>query len=329
MYKKIIFSIVPNLFFFFSLTYLIFSGLSTSKAVSVEFNSFLIFFESLEKADVLKGVLDFILFVFFEAVVPLLPFLFLLGLGFFLTFLFLKEINFYFFVFQLIFLSFILFYTKFSVVFLFSFLGILISSLILVKATEKEKRGFSFTNSLIFKHLHIVIFLLAIGLFLNSYLKFESYRQIPLEANIRFVEKFVPNVKNLEDELKNSQIELVNKTCEEIKSGIVQSYQQFPQNIRENCESVHRSSIFVVDTFKQSAIDQIKSWNMTKEDTRNIITQIFPIVEQGIKATPLILATSFYLLARLEIFFIALLFGFFGLILKPREKKQKDIIKKA
>ncbi|MEM5834539.1 MAG: hypothetical protein QXQ69_01660 [Candidatus Aenigmatarchaeota archaeon] len=326
MKKNVIFSIVPNFFFLSALIYLIFSGLSTSKAVSVEFNSFLIFFESLEKADVLKGVVEFILFIFFEAVIPLLPFLFLLGLGFFLTHHFAQEIKFYFFIFQVIFLAPILFYTKFSIIFLMSFLGILISSLILSKA-EKEKKSFSFTNSLISRHLHIVIFFLAIGLFLNSYLKLESYRQIPLEANIRFAEKFIPDVKNLEDKLKKGQIELVNKTCEEIRNGITQSYQQFSQDVRETCERVYDSSIFVVDSIRQEVITQIKSWNVTKEDTSKIITQIFPIIEQSIKVTPLIIAISFYLLSRFEIFFIALFFGFLGFVLKPREKK-KDIIKK-
>ncbi|MGC8812148.1 MAG: hypothetical protein ACP5O8_00995, partial [Candidatus Aenigmatarchaeota archaeon] len=249
--KDIIFSIIPNIFFLLSLFYLIFSGLSTSKAVSVEFNSFLIFFDSLAKNDVLTGLVDFARFVFYEALLPLLPFFFLLALGFFLTFLFLKKIKFYFFIFQVVFLVLALFYAKFSTIILTSFLGILISSLILFKATDTEKKGFSFTNSLIFKHLNIVIFLVAIGLFLNSYFKFESYKPTVIEANINFVQRVVPDVRNLTEELKKNDIDLVNKTCEGIKSGIIESYQQFPQDLRENCERIHESSIFAVDTVKK------------------------------------------------------------------------------
>lgn len=329
MNKDIIFSIVPNIFFLLALVYLIFSGLTTTKAVNVEFNSFLIFFDSLAKSDVLAGILDFISFVLFEAIIPLIPFFFLLALGFFLTFLFLKKIKFYFFIFQIVFLLLILLYTKFSIIILTSFIGILISSLILFKATDTEKKGFSFMNSLIFKHLNIVIFLIAIGLFLNSYFKFENYKSMAIEANIKFAERIVPDVKNLEEELKKGQIDLVNKTCEGIKEGIVESYQQFPQNTRENCERVYESSIFVVNAVKQETISQIEMWNITSEDQTQIITKIFPILEQSVKATPLIIGVSFYLLSRVEIFFIALLFGFIGFILKPREKTKKAILKKA
>lgn len=328
MNKNLIFSLVPNVFFFLALVYLIFSGLNTSKAVEVEFNSFLIFFESLEKIDVLKGIIDSFTFVIFEAIIPLAPFLFLLGLGFFLTFLFLEKIKPYFFVFQLILLVLILLYTRFSIIILTCFLGILISSLVLLKATEKEKRGFSFVKSLISKHLHLVVFLIAIGLFLNSYIKFESYKSTVLEANIKFAERVVPDVKNLENELKKSHIDLINKTCEGIKSGMIESYQKFPQDLRENCEQVHDSSIFVVNTVKQEVIAQINSWNITEEKIE-IIPKLFPILEQSVKITPLILAVSFYLLARFENFFISLLFGFLGFFLKPKEKKQKEILKKA
>jgi hypothetical protein len=328
MDKTIIFSIIPNVFFFLALIYLIFSGLSTTKATNVEFDSFLIFFDALAKKDVLAGVIDFITFVFYEAFLPLLPFLFLLALAFFLTFLFLKNIKFYFFIFQVLFLVLILFYTKFSILFLTLFLGILISSLILFKSTDKEKKGFSFTNSLIFKHLNIVIFLLAIGLFLNSYFKFEVYKPIALDANIKFVQRIIPNVGNFSDQLKNMATDLVNKTCEGIRGGIIESYQQFPQDVKENCERVHESSIFVVDTVKQEVISQIKTWNITGEEVQTI-TKLFPILEQSVKATPLILGISFYLLSRVEIFFIALFFGFLGFVLKPREKKQKPILKKA
>jgi hypothetical protein len=329
MDKTIIFSIIPNILFLLALIYLIFSGLSTTKATNVEFNSFLIFFDALAKKDVLAGVIDFITFVFYEALLPLLPFFFLLALGFFLTFLFLKNIKFYFFIFQIVFLLLVLLYTKFSILILTSFLGILISSLILFKSTDKERKGFSFTNSLIFKHLNIVIFLIAIGLFLNSYFKFEIYKPIALDANIKFVQKIVPDVGNFSDQLKGMEIDLVNKTCEGIKGGIIESYQQFPQDVRENCERVHESSIFVVDTVKQEAMSKIKMWNITGGEEIQAITKLFPILEQSVKATPLILAISFYLLSRVEIFFIALFFGFIGFVLKPREKKQKAILKKA
>ena len=307
--KKLELSWIPGFLFFLSVIYLIFSGLGTAKAIRASNEVMQIFVKELLEKDVLEALKSSIFYAFYEIVVPLIPFLFLLGGGFFSLYL-LKERIGYWFLPALVLLFIPIYLSNFSIIIISLAIGIFISTLILWKFFEPKKRRFSTASSLVIDHIHYITIFLAIALFLNSFLKFESYKQIAFEGNVGIVKLVVPDVKKIGEKLIEQEINYINASCEQIKSSINSSYETLPDYMREECKPLLESTITAIDYYKQEAISQAQIRNQTlEEETEEYLRQYFPIIEQMTKGTPLFLAISLYAILRILTFFIASFFG--------------------
>jgi len=314
--KKIIYSIVPSILFFLSIYYLLFSNLTAAKAIKVQNDVFLIFIKTLTEKDVLAAVTNSLSYVFTEAVLPSLLFLFLLSSSFFIIFLFKEKINYlYLVISQIPFLLLALYLSGFSLIIFLTYMGIL-SGVILLKIFEPGKATFSAGNSFISKHLRLVIIFLAVGLFLSLYFNFEKYKQAILSGAFNLIELVSPDIGKVQEEQTKN---FVNQCAEGTKTAINQSYQTVPSPTKETCKPVYDSIITGIDSYKEEAIRQTENKTISEEKIQEFLMGNFPIIEQTTKATPLILAVLVYSFLEVLKFFVALIFGFVYFIIKKKK----------
>ncbi|MDI6798662.1 MAG: hypothetical protein QMD12_01530 [Candidatus Aenigmarchaeota archaeon] len=304
--KKIIYSILPSILFFLSISYLMFSGLNAAKAIKVQNKVFLVFVRALAEKDVLLAISESLSYILTEAILPSLPFLFLLGSGFLAIFIFKNEINYLSLtLMQIPFLMLASLLAGFSLTVFLTYIGIL-SSIILLKTFEPRKTAFLTGSYLVSRHLRLVFIFLAIGLFLSLYLNFESYKQEVLSGTFDIIKLVIPDIGKLQQE--QAKI-FANQCAEGMKKSINQSYQTVPSPTKETCEPVYSSVIAGIDDYKQEAIKQIENKTVSEERVREYVIENFPILEQTTKATPLILAVLLYSFLEVLKLFAALVFG--------------------
>jgi len=299
-------SFVPNIVFLVAVLYLIYSGLSIARAIALQNEVIISFMKSLSEKDILFAILASLKIIFVQAVLPLLPFLFLVSFGFLLLFVLKEKTNFKVFIgLQILFLTIALVLASFSIVIFFVFIGILISSVSLLKLFEPKKNNFSTGNSLTSKGLGWINIFIAIGLFLSMYVNFQAYQQTILQSNMELVKSFVPDV----DQLQKLQIQLVNKTIDDIKLSITQKCQQNETLAREQCRAAYDAVLADIERYKQNATEQINAQGISDEQLQVYIMKSFPIMEQTVKASPLFLALAFFALVEVLKPFISLAFG--------------------
>lgn len=299
-------SFVPNIVFLLAVLYLLYSGLSITRAIALQNDVIVSFMKSLSEKDILFAIFETLKIVFVQAALPLLPFLFLISFGFLLLFALKESMNSKVFIgLQILFLAIALAIANFSLVIFFVCIGILMASISLLRFFEPEKTNFSTGNSLTSKGLNWINILIATGLFLSMYANFQSYQQTLLQSNMDLIKSFVPDA----DQVQKLQIELVNKTIDDIKLSITQKCQQNETLAREQCKAAYDAVLADIENYKKNVTEQVSTQKVSDEQLQVYIMKSFPIIEQTVKAAPLFLALAFFALLEVLKPFISIAFG--------------------
>lgn len=305
-------SIAPSIIFFIAVLYLTYSGLTISKAIEFQSETFSIFMKSLAEKDVLLALSESISYIFLNIILPLLPFLFLIAFGFLALFWFKIETKF-FFAAHILFLLATFFLSNFSITVLLAYIGIIIGNFVLLKTFEPSKKKFLTGSSLTSKGLRFLNIFLAVGLFFGLYLNFQSYEGLIIESNVNLIRTVAPNAT----QLQNFQLEFVNSTVDELKQSIQNQYDQAPSETKEQCKPVYDSIIIGIEDYKNQVNERMKAQEVG--DIQEELIRSFPIIGQIINATPLFLAISLFALLEILRPFIALIFGIIYSLIKSKK----------
>ena len=312
-FGNIINSLFPSIVFLLAVVYLLYSGLSISKAIALQNEVIVSFLKSLSETDILFSIIESLKIVFFKAVIPLLPFLFLISFGSLLLFSLKEKVDFKaFFIIQILFFVLVLFLSSFSIVILFVLIGILLSNILLLKTFEEKKNNFSTGNSLIFKCLGWMGIFIAIGLFLNMYVNLQAYQQAFFQSNMELVKNFVPDT----NQLQKLQVQIVNKTIDDIKLSTSQKCQQNETIARDQCRAAYDSVIADIENYKQNVTEQINAQEISDEQLQSYLMESFPMLNQVVKASPLFLTLAFFALNEVLKSFISPLVGAIYLVVR-------------
>jgi len=295
-------TIIPSIIFFIAVLYLIYSGLTISKAIESQTEVFSIFVNSLAEKDILLALSESLSYVILNIILPLLPFLFLIAFGFLTLFWFKIEIKFLFAA-QILFLVASFFLSNFSITILLTYIGIIIGNFVLLKTFQPSKKIFLTGSSLTSKGLRFLNMFLAVGLFFSLYVNFQSYEGQIIESNANLIETVVPTTTQLQD----FQLEIVNTTADELKLSIQNQYELAPSGTKEQCKPVYDSIIAGVEDYKNQMNERMKDQEIG--DIQEEVIQSFPIIGQLINATPLFLAISLFALLEVLRPIVSLLFG--------------------
>lgn len=308
MKEKIVFSILPNVLFFLSIFYVVFLNLSLLKAIEIQNNVSLIFIQTLSAEDVGRAIVACLEYLFYEAVLPSLPFLFFLSLGFTLLFSFKEKVSLvYFFLSQVVFLLLAIFLMNFSKAVVLACVGIFVSSVSILKFFEKSKSAFSTLDSLISKHLRIVVIFLCVGIFLSMYANYENYKEKIMEGNINLIKIVSPDIENLQKQ----QIEAFVGECSQSMGFIVNtSYESIP-SLKEGCKPMYDSILLGINSYKEEALKQAGNTTLAKQKLEEYVTSFFPIVEESAKAMPAILTVLIFSFFEILKLMFSILFALF------------------
>ncbi|HKZ45461.1 MAG TPA: hypothetical protein VJ343_02035 [archaeon] len=299
-------SIIPNILFFVAVFYLLFSGLSITKAISVQNETTILFMKTLSEKDILFTVIEVLKLIIVKIVLPLLPFLLLISFGFLLVFVLKEKIDSKLFIgLQIAMIALMAAFTGLSVIILFISIGILATSISILRFFDSEKSRFSTGTSLGYRALGWMNILFAVGLFFAMYLNFSLYEQSFTQANMDLLKSFMPD----QDQLQKLSLDMVNRTIDGIQSGISQRCEQVDPLIKAQCQAAYATVLADIESYRENITKQASEQNISDEQLNIYIIKEFPIFEQIIKAMPLFLALAFF--AMLEVLkpLIALLLG--------------------
>lgn len=299
-------SVIPNILFFVAVFYLVFSGLSITKGISIQNESTMLFMKTLSEKDILTTIVDVLELIIIKIVLPLLPFLLLISFGFLLVFVLKEKMDWRLFIgLQIAMVVLMAVFTGFSVMILFISIGLLATSISILRFFDSEKTKFSTGNSLAYRGLGWMNIFLAVGIFFAMYLNFALYQQTLTQSNMDLIKSFMPN----QTQIQKLSLDMVNKTIDGIESGISQKCEQTDPQIRLQCQAAYSSVLADIENYRENITKQAGEQNISDEQLNMYIVEEFPIFDQIIKAMPLFLALAFF--AMLEILkpILALLLG--------------------
>jgi len=298
-------SFAPNLFFLIAILYLAYSGLTISKAITLQNEVIASFMTSLSEKDVLFALLDSLKIIFYQAILPLLPFLFLAGFGFLVIFLLREKTNIKFLIgIQILFLLLAFVLTRLIAI-VFVYIGIFVASLFLIRLSEEKKTNFSTGNSIASKGLGWINIFLALGFFLSLYINFQAYQQIVVQENMNLVKGFIPDTEQLQE----AQLEILNNTADNIKLTMANKCQEAVN--QTGCMAFYEIFADEIESYKQQTAEQLKAQEGTTDElVEEYIQKSFPMMEQITKATPLFLAVTLFALLEILKPFVSIAFGF-------------------
>lgn len=299
-------SFIPNLLFLVAIAYLALSSLTITKAITLQNELLVNFMKGLSEKDVLFATLDSLGILFAQAILPLLPFMFLIGFGFLFVFLLREKIDLKIFIgIQYLFLiiSFVL--ASFSIAILLAYIGIFISSLLLIKTFEVGKSNFSTGSSVASKGLRWVNIFLAIGLFLALYINFQSYQEIIDQENTKLIKNFIPEP----DKIQKVQLEIINNTADSILQNMGQKCQQSAN--KTECLALYNAMVVEIEDYKQRVAEEMQSREGSEKLIEEYVMKSFPVMGQITKASPLFLGVTVFALLEFLTTFVSIFFGIF------------------
>lgn len=302
--KEKIYALIPNIFIFLAAFALFFSGLSLEKAIYLESQAFSKFLKDLSQ-NFFYALFELVETIFYEAVIPLLPFLCLSAIGFSSILLF-KEIDFSFLMLiQAIFFA-IFLLINLSLISVFVYLGMIAGTL----SIKNLKREISFSSGISIKNsLKWISTFVSIGFFLTLQLNLENYHQAIYKSNMDFIKTFVPDVESLIEFQTTQASSFINQTTEGIKNALSDAYSKLDLTQRQTCNAMYTALVSAVDTYKEEANKKLQE--EVKDSDRRIeeyVEQVIPF-DQLIKLTPLLLAILLFTLLEIIRPFLSIFFG--------------------
>jgi hypothetical protein len=298
--KPILWSVLPSTILSGSVILLALSGLTISQAITLQVDTVKVFWQTLARQDVLIALVDVALFIFYRAVLPLLPFMFTAVTGSLTLYSIRQRINRPAHLLILItFLAVTLMWAGLSILILLTCLGTLAVSVYVMKFFKPRDTPFGTARALISQTLRALNVLLSVGLFLTLYLNLSAYRPVITKTNLDLVMVFLPA-----RQIEGMTVSYVNLTAEVLKRNIAIYWQQVPSPAREQCQPLYEAVMAGIDRYKE----EVGVQNVTA--TAQQLIELLPLMEYVVNLAPLYLALLFFSLLELIKPFVTLLGGF-------------------
>lgn len=306
--EKIVALCLVFVLFFSAVLSLVFSGLSLTKAISLQNEVSVLFFQELQSKEVSAALVSSISFILNNAVLPLLPFIFLSVIGFSSIIYFKPETKYLFAVLTAVLAASVL--IKFSLAIAIICLGYFPSA-ILLKGLEEKKTAFktasSFTSSCL-RYLNIFI---ALGVFLGI-LMMPNFEKLAEQGILSSISGLLPQ------DLQQAQAGLVKTFVEQnmlsAKNIVDNEYAMLgaPQQCKDFRDNVHAG----LENYKTQVIAQLQNISVGQQDLSQLPQ--FGFLSVFTKTIPLTAAIAiFFLFELLKPLFAA----FAGLIYKFAKEK--------
>jgi hypothetical protein len=317
--KLLIFNFVPSLLFFSALLSLSLSSLTITKIIDLQTDLLLSFFSETVESDVMGGLKLFLLSVWENVLIPIIPCLLLATISICWIITQQEYFNKRLFILSWLTLMPLLFFLTNSIPIVFGYFGCLITGIL---TTTDEEPSFSLGFYGVSSKLRIFYVFLIVGLFVTMYLNFNVYKERIKDSNLRLLVSFVPDVNKLQGVQRKQLESFVEQTGEGFKSSITNQYNTLPQDVQQQCKPLYDSIITGIDNYKEEAIQKIrvKEYEVSEEEIKNMVLQAFPAFEGIIKATPL--TTAILAFTFLEV--LRFVFGVIGGLAAFLASKFKD-----
>ncbi len=304
-YKEIVIFII----FFSSIASLIFSGLSLEKSITYPNVVSGLFLSELQKSNVVSAVLVTAKSIFFEVVLPLLPFLILMSSGF-ASVLYFKPDNKKL-ALTLVAVAVFSLLLSHAIVIFFICLGLFVLVLP-IDFIEREgfRNGYSFSSQM----MKYLIILISIGLFFSIYLvpDFEEKSKNQIISGITSV---IPSANEMSIIQKDAAKDFITQAAAGVSNNIKNAYSSLNETMLNQCKDVISSVDIGIENYKNSIISEIDKGNITTIDLKNQISQM-SIISSLAKAYPLTAAFMFLFLLEFLKPFISLVGGLVYYILE-------------
>lgn len=251
MYRQKISIVLIFTFFFFAVLTLIFSGLSFAKAISLQNDVSILFFQELQSKEIFSAVISSTSFILQSAILPLLPFLIFSSIGFLSVLYFRPDVKYLLAALTAVLIASIM--VKFSPVIAIICLGYF-PSVILLKNMEEKKTAFKTSSSFISSCLRWQNIFVAIAVFLGIFLmpNFDSIAQQGMLSSIRGL---------LPQDLQAAQTEaiktLVEQNIDNAKTILNSEY--IKTGASQQCEDFNNNVQSALDNYKTQMVAQMEN----------------------------------------------------------------------
>jgi len=325
--EKIKYSFAPSLIFLIACLYLNFFTLTIEQGINLQNDITITFFSTLKSGDLLTALITAMSLLFFKAILPLLPFFFMIGGGFLAIYFSLNKIDLdFFFLFQILASFIVLVFSNFSIFILFVLAGILIASIIFIRDFVEEESLFKSLRFVLSRNLFLTMLFLFAGMLVAMYSNLQTYEPIFNTTNSNLVKIFLNS-----SDIQLAQSSFVNQTAFGIKSAVNTNYNAISssnQTIKDACGPAVDSIIGGINQYQSDLTVKINN-----QSSDYIYGNIAPAIQSIEKITtplsPLLFALG--ALSVLEVIkpFVSILTATVISVLLPRtgnvEKLEKEL----
>ena len=282
-------SSLPAVLFLSGIVFFAHFSLTMSKVITVQNEVFILFFQELNKTDLLSAFITTFEYFFINVLWVVLILLVLVSCGFLVYLYHFKNVSF-----RIVFISQILMVvlglilTNFSITMFLTSLSLFAGVMWMRKTFEPMKNDFSTGYSIITSRIGLMSVFFAVGLLLSLLVHVKSYEEAIVQTNMDLIKNFIPDMSSA----KEAQKKQVEQLTEGFKYALSERYDYLPEETKTECKVLYVGLTESLDSYKQQMFQKIDEQEIvvSEED----ILQMFPFFNLIIKATPIIIAISVY-----------------------------------
>lgn len=289
--KTVLISSLPAILFLSGIIFFAHSSLTMSNVISVQNEVFVIFFQELNRADLLSAIITSFEYFFANVLWIVLIFLVLMSCGFLVYLYYFQRVDFRAVIVSLaIMIILVLILTNFSITMFLTSLSLLAGIMWMRKTFEPEKKVFSTGYSVVASRIGLLSIFLAAGILLTLLVNMKSYEEEMLQTNMDLIKNFMPDVSGAKEVQKNQ----VEQITEGFKYALSERYDYLPEETKTECKVLYDGLTQSLDSYKNQTFQKIDEQEIAVSEEE--ILQIFPLFGLIVKATPVIIAISAYAL---------------------------------
>lgn len=291
--------------FFLSISSLAFSGLSTSRAMSMQ-NDIMNLFVSEAAANILSALASVALYTI-QALLPLLPFLVFSAIGFFLI-LYLNA-DYKILSAALVCVALLSFLVKPSLAILLAALGFL-PSLLIKKTFEPRSTALKSVNAFVSSCLRWLNIFVVAGLFFAIYAT-PDYDKIAEQQMLQSMNSFIPDLGKLQQYQTEQAKEFVDQAYTGLRLAGDVEYANLSLALQTECSPAKDAIYKGIENYKNAIISQLGGGGteIGAEQLTEQVIKATPALSAVFKALPLLTAVSLLFLLELLKPFLVLLAG--------------------
>jgi len=322
--EGIILSSLPAIFFLVGMFFLLYSPLSLTAVIDLQYDAVDIFLKELIKNDLRSAIFTSLKYLWDNAIWYTLVFLVLISFGLVVYTYFFDKLDIrVVIVSQIIFVlvSFIL--LNFSLIVLFISVSLFVGVLWMQKTFEKKKNDFATGYSVISTRLNLLNLFLCVGVFLAILMNLQVYDQKITESNLNLLGSFIPNATDI----KNVQKAQIERITDGFKASLNEQYQLLSPDVQSQCSSMYDAMIEGIYTYKEVAFEEIDQQQV--EFGGMDILQGIPAVGMMSKVTPIFMVFSIYAYLSMMNTLVGVFGGIVYSVMKKIKREKSRISSKA